>query len=91
MEMLETVSINVIAMLVTLGILVTIHEFGHYWVAKRCGVKIECFSIGFGKSLYSWYRGDTEYRIAVLPLGGYVKMFGEREVDISESEKILSL
>ncbi len=90
MEILQTFSINILAMLVTLGILVTIHEFGHYWVAKRCGVKIECFSIGFGKSLYSWYRGETEYRIAVLPLGGYVKMFGEREEDISESEKALA-
>lgn len=90
MEMLQTISINLLAMLVTLGILVTIHEFGHYWVAKRCGVKIECFSIGFGKSLYSWYKGDTEYRIAILPLGGYVKMFGERDVEISESEKSLA-
>ncbi|MDC1435777.1 RIP metalloprotease RseP [Gammaproteobacteria bacterium] len=90
MEMLQTISINVLALLVTLGILVTIHEFGHYWVAKRCGVKIECFSIGFGKSLFSWYRGDTEYRIAILPLGGYVKMFGERESEISEDEKPLA-
>ena len=90
MEMLQTISINLLAMLVTLGILVTIHEFGHFWVAKRCGVKIECFSIGFGKSLYSWYRGDTEYRIAVLPLGGYVKMFGERDAEINESEKSLA-
>ncbi len=88
--MLQAISINLLAMLVTLGILVTIHEFGHYWVAKRCGVKIECFSIGFGKSLYSWYRGVTEYRIAVLPLGGYVKMFGERDVEIDESEKSLA-
>ena len=90
MEMLQTISINLVAMLVTLGILVTIHEFGHYWVARRCGVKIECFSIGFGKSLYSWYRGETEYRIAVLPLGGYVKMFGEQDIDISDSEKALA-
>ncbi|MBN4054022.1 RIP metalloprotease RseP, partial [Haliea sp. AH-315-K21] len=61
-----------------------------YWVARRCGVKIECFSIGFGKSLFSWYRGETEYRIAILPLGGYVKMFGEQNVDMSESEKALA-
>ena len=87
MEIIQTLSINILALLVTLGILVTIHEFGHYWVARRCGVKIECFSIGFGKSLFSWYRGDTEYRIAVLPLGGYVKMFGEQDVDISDAEK----
>jgi regulator of sigma E protease len=90
MEMLQTLVINILALLVTLGILVTIHEFGHYWVARRCGVKIECFSIGFGKSIFSWYRGDTEYRIAALPLGGYVKMFGEQETDISESEKALA-
>lgn len=87
METLQTLSINIFALLVTLGILVTIHEFGHYWVARRCGVKIECFSIGFGKPLYSWWRGGTEYRIAALPLGGYVKMFGERETEIAESEK----
>ncbi|MDG2091309.1 MAG: RIP metalloprotease RseP [Gammaproteobacteria bacterium] len=90
MELLQTFTINILAMLVTLGILVTIHEFGHYWVARRCGVKIECFSIGFGKSLFSWYRGETEYRIAILPLGGYVKMFGERDVEINESEKALA-
>lgn len=87
MEILQDISINILALLVTLGILVTIHEFGHYWVARRCGVKIECFSIGFGKPIYSWWRGDTEYRIAMLPLGGYVKMFGERETEIAESEK----
>tara|TARA_R110000824_G_scaffold288508_3_gene476840 strand:- start:181876 stop:183255 length:1380 start_codon:yes stop_codon:yes gene_type:complete len=87
MEILQTFTINILSLLVTLGILVTIHEFGHYWVARRCGVKIECFSIGFGKSIFSWYRGDTEYRIAALPLGGYVKMFGERDTEISESDK----
>ncbi|MFL2840879.1 MAG: RIP metalloprotease RseP [Pseudohongiellaceae bacterium] len=90
MEILQTLSINIIAMVVTLGILVTIHEFGHYWVARRCGVKIECFSIGFGKSIFSWYRDETEYRIAILPLGGYVKMFGEQDADISENEKALA-
>jgi regulator of sigma E protease len=87
METLQAILINILALLLTLGILVTIHEFGHYWVAKRCGVKIECFSIGFGKPIISWWRGDTEYRIAYLPLGGYVKMFGERETEIPEGEK----
>lgn len=87
MEIAQTLIINILSLLVTLGILVTIHEFGHYWVARRCGVKIECFSIGFGKSLYSWYRGETEYRIAALPLGGYVKMFGEQNAEISERDK----
>lgn len=87
MEILQTFTINILSLLVTLGILVTIHEFGHYWVARRCGVKIECFSIGFGKSIFSWYRGETEYRIAALPLGGYVKMFGEQNAEISESDR----
>jgi len=87
METIQAISINILALLLTLGILVTIHEFGHYWVARRCGVKIECFSIGFGKPILSWWRGDTEYRIAYLPLGGYVKMFGERETEIPDSEK----
>ncbi len=91
MDMIQTLLTNVLALLVTLGILVTIHEFGHFWVARRCGVKIECFSIGFGKPLISWYRDGTEYRIAMLPLGGYVKMFGENpEVEITESEKGLA-
>lgn len=67
------------AFIVALGILITVHEFGHFWVARRCGVKVERFSIGFGKSL--WLRTDkqgTEYVIALIPLGGYVKMLDER-------------
>lgn len=67
------------AFIVALGILITVHEFGHFWVARRCGVKVERFSIGFGKAL--WRRTDkqgTEYVIALIPLGGYVKMLDER-------------
>ncbi|PLV57280.1 sigma E protease regulator RseP [Erwinia sp. E602] len=67
------------AFIVALGILVTVHEFGHFWVARRCGVKVERFSVGFGKAL--WRRRDkqgTEYVIALIPLGGYVKMLDER-------------
>ncbi|AXU96303.1 sigma E protease regulator RseP [Erwinia persicina] len=67
------------AFIVALGILITVHEFGHFWVARRCGVKVERFSIGFGKAL--WRRRDkqgTEYVIALIPLGGYVKMLDER-------------
>lgn len=84
--MLESIVINVLALLVTLGILVTIHEFGHFWVARRCGVKVERFSIGFGKPLLRWMRGETEYVIAALPLGGYVKMLGEHEHEVSPAE-----
>lgn len=60
-----------------IGALVTFHELGHFLVAKACGVKVEKFSIGFGPKLLSFKRGETEYRIGVLPLGGYVKMLGE--------------
>ncbi len=70
-------------LIVALGLLVTFHEFGHFWVARRCGVKVLRFSVGFGSALYK-RRGadDTEYVIAALPLGGYVKMLDEREGDV---------
>lgn len=67
------------AFIVALGVLITVHEFGHFWVARRCGIKVERFSVGFGKAL--WRRRDrlgTEYVIALIPLGGYVKMLDER-------------
>ena len=66
-----------LSMLVVLGIMVLVHEFGHFAVAKLCGVRVEVFSIGFGKRLFGFKRGDTDYRISLLPLGGYVKMTGE--------------
>ena len=70
-------------LLVALGVLVTFHEFGHFWVARRCGVKVLRFSIGFGKPLWSWRGKDgTEYVIAAIPLGGYVRMLDEREGDV---------
>lgn len=70
-------------MLVTLGLLVTFHEFGHFWVARRLGVKVLRFSVGFGKALWSRVgRDGTEYVVAALPLGGYVKMLDAREGDV---------
>ncbi|MDB2534371.1 site-2 protease family protein, partial [Porticoccaceae bacterium] len=76
MELLYTVFYTFIA----LGVLVTFHEFGHFWVARRCGVKVERFSIGFGTPLVRWRdKQDTEFVLALLPLGGYVKMVDERE------------
>lgn len=70
-------------LIVSLGILVTFHEFGHYWVARRCGVRVLRFSVGFGKPLWTRIgRDGTEYVIAALPLGGYVKMLDEREADV---------
>ncbi|MDY0971628.1 sigma E protease regulator RseP [Siccibacter turicensis] len=70
---------NLMAFIVALGVLITVHEFGHFWVARRCGVRVERFSIGFGKAL--WRRTDrhgTEFVVALIPLGGYVKMLDER-------------
>ena len=71
------------ATLVTLGVLITFHEYGHYWVARRCGIDVLRFSIGFGKPLFKWKnRHGTEFVVAAIPLGGYVKMLDEREGDV---------
>ncbi|MCJ8169736.1 sigma E protease regulator RseP [Atopomonas sediminilitoris] len=73
--------------LIALGVLVTFHEFGHFWVARRCGVKVLRFSVGFGAPLLRWHdKRGTEFVIAVLPLGGYVKMLDSREGDVAEQE-----
>jgi len=75
-------------MIVTLGILVTFHEFGHFWVARRCGVKVLRFSVGFGKPIKSWYGKDgTEYCVAWIPLGGYVKMLDAREGEVDPVDR----
>lgn len=73
--------------LVVLGVLVTCHEYGHFWVARRCGIKVVRFSIGFGTPLMKWRdRYGTEFVIALLPLGGYVKMVDEREGEVVEAD-----
>ncbi|QOC23000.1 RIP metalloprotease RseP [Wenzhouxiangella sp. AB-CW3] len=75
-------------LVVALGILITFHEFGHFWVARRCGVRVLRFSVGFGPALWSRTAGSgTEYRIAAIPLGGYVKMLDEREGPVPEHER----
>jgi regulator of sigma E protease len=73
--------IDVAAVAFVLGVLVFVHEFGHYAVAKLCGVRVETFSLGFGKRLWGFRRGDTDYRISLLPVGGYVKMAGENPME----------
>ena len=74
---------SVFWLLVTLGVLVTFHEFGHYWVARRCGVKVLRFSVGFGNAIWKRIgRDGTEYQIAAIPLGGYVKMLDAREGEV---------
>src|SRR5437899_5966229 len=71
----------VLAVGVILGFMILIHEFGHYAAAKLLGVRVEVFSIGFGKRLLGFRRGETDYRISAIPLGGYVKMSGENPMD----------
>lgn len=110
MEFIGSIIFDICAMLVTLGILVTFHEYGHFWVARKCGVKVEKFSIGFGKPLLRWrekprhtrrnegldtasmslpdeFEEGTEFIIAAIPLGGYVKMLGEQDNDIPDHQK----
>ena len=79
---------NLGAFIIALSILVAIHEFGHFWVARRCGVKIHRFSIGFGKVLFKKYdRYGTEFAVAAIPLGGYVKMLDGRVDDLSVADQ----
>ena len=78
---------NILAVIVVLGVLITFHEFGHYWVARRCGVRVLRFSVGFGKPI--WSRTDrhgTEFAVAAIPLGGYVKMLDEREAPVADDQ-----
>ncbi len=85
---MQSFLLSLVAFIIAIGVLVTIHEFGHYWVAKKMGVKVLRFSVGFGKPLWQKVAGPdkTEYVLAAIPLGGYVKMLDEREGDVDESE-----
>lgn len=85
--MLADVAGSIWWLLVVLGLLVTFHEFGHFWVARRMGVRVLRFSIGFGRPLYTHKAQDgTEFVVAALPLGGYVKMLDEREGDVPAAQ-----
>src|SRR6185369_5130794 len=79
MELLDFIYNNVLMFLVVMTVLVLVHEMGHYLVARRFGVKVDAFSIGFGPELYGWVgkKSGTRWRISALPLGGYVKFFGD--------------
>jgi regulator of sigma E protease len=81
---------NIFFFIVAIGVLVTFHEFGHYWVARKLGVKVLRFSVGFGRPLINWRRKNdpdkVEYVIAAIPLGGYVKMLDEREGNVPDNE-----
>ncbi|RXZ42082.1 RIP metalloprotease RseP [Crenobacter cavernae] len=77
---------TLLAFLVAIGLLVTFHELGHYWVAKLSGVKVLRFSIGFGRPLVTWRRGETEWTLCPIPLGGYVRMLDEREGPVDAAD-----
>lgn len=83
---------TLVAFVATLGILIAVHEYGHYRVAVACGIKVLKFSIGFGKPLFTWHlKGKpTEFSIGLLPLGGYVKMLDEREAPVAAEERHLA-
>lgn len=84
---MSTVLLSILGFGVAIGILTTVHEFGHFWVARRLGVRVLRFSIGFGKSLLSWHdKQGTEYVIAAIPLGGYVKMLDQNESAVAPNE-----
>jgi regulator of sigma E protease len=80
---------SILWFVVAIGILVAVHEFGHFWVARRLGVKVLRFSLGFGRTLWSRQSGpdQTEYVVAAIPLGGYVKMLDENEGEVAEQER----
>ena len=80
--------ITLLAFIGAIALLVVFHELGHYWVARRCGVKVLRFSIGFGKMIYSkrFASAGTEWVISAIPLGGYVKMLDEREETVAPDE-----
>ena len=82
MQALSNFFIAILAVAFVLGVMILVHEFGHYAVAKLCGVRVDVFSLGFGKRLIGFKRGDTDYRISALPLGGYVKMAGENPMEV---------
>lgn len=85
-----TILISAISFLVAIAILVGIHEFGHFWVARKLGIKVIRFAIGFGKPIWTYKSKDkdaTEYVLAAIPMGGYVKMLDEREGDVKEEEQ----
>jgi len=73
--------------LVLLGVMIIVHELGHYWAAISVGVRVETFSIGFGPRLFGWRRGTTDFRVSAIPFGGYVRMFGEQPGDENSAEQ----
>ena len=93
MDLVTLILHNAFSFIVIISVIVFIHEYGHYWVAKKCGVKIDAFSIGFGPELWGWNdKAGTRWKICAVPMGGYVKMFGdEGAASTPDNEKIKKL
>src|SRR5579872_1940049 len=81
MSDLGTFGWDVLSLLVLIGVMIMIHEFGHFWAARHFDVKVEAFSLGFGPRLFGFKRGETDYRVSAILFGGYVKMAGEQVTD----------
>src|SRR5262245_7120314 len=80
--------VTLLAFIFVLGLLIFVHELGHFLVAKWAGVRVEVFSLGFGPRLGSFVRGDTEYCVCAVPLGGYVKMTGQDDLPGDEQSRL---
>jgi len=89
MDLLNGLVTYVLPFLIVLTVLVFVHELGHYWVARRNGVRVEVFSIGFGQELFGWTdRAGTRWRFSAVPLGGYVKMYGDADATSAPDEAV---
>ena len=92
MDTLNWIIANAIPFLFVLTVLVFFHELGHYWVARRNGVKVEVFSIGFGRELFGFNdKAGTRWKFSLIPLGGYVKMFGDADETSRPGEETQSM
>src|SRR5579859_2958627 len=73
--------VGIVAAIVGLGVMVFVHEWGHFVAARLCGVRVDVFSLGYGNRIFGWKRGSTDYRVSVFPLGGYVRMAGDNPAE----------
>ena len=81
MHNLQSFLVDLVTVTIVLGIMIFVHEWGHFAAAKLCGVRVDVFSLGFGPRLFGMKRGDTDYRLSALPFGGYVRMAGDNPLE----------
>src|SRR3954469_10056848 len=87
MTHLTDILTNILAFVFALGVIIVVHEAGHLMVAKAFGVRVLTFSVGFGRRLWGFRRGETEYRLSLVPLGGYVRLGGETPEEVSDDPR----